>query len=87
MTLFYIDPGTGSMLFSIVIGAAATLFFLAKAAWLKFKLFFSGQRGKEGAVKDASYTPYVIIRKEKTIGTHSSPFATNLRREKFPWPF
>ena len=26
--LLYIDPGTGSMLFSILIGAAATLFFL-----------------------------------------------------------
>lgn len=40
----YIDPGTGSMLFSILIGAAATLFFLAKALFLKLKLFFSGKK-------------------------------------------
>ena len=31
----YIDPGTGSMLFSVFIGAAATLLFLARAVFLK----------------------------------------------------
>ncbi|GHV79754.1 CDP-glycerol glycerophosphotransferase [Spirochaetia bacterium] len=40
----YIDPGTGSMLFSIVIGAAATLYFLARALIIKMKVFFSGGR-------------------------------------------
>ena len=34
----YIDPGTGSMLFSVLIGAAATLFFLARALILKLKV-------------------------------------------------
>ncbi|AEE15750.1 CDP-glycerol glycerophosphotransferase family protein [Treponema brennaborense] len=55
----YIDPGTGSMLFSILIGAAATLFFLAKAAVIKVKLFFSGK--KNGSLQDISVCdPYVI---------------------------
>ena len=54
----YIDPGTGRMLFSILIGAAATLFFLSKAAWLKIKLFFAGK--KDGSVIDTSYKKYVI---------------------------
>lgn len=55
----YIDPGTGSMLFSILIGAAATLFFLAKAAVLKLKLFFSSK--KDGAItNDSSFKKYVI---------------------------
>lgn len=40
----YIDPGTGSMLFSVVLGAAATLFFLAKAAFLKLQVLFSGRK-------------------------------------------
>lgn len=57
MTL-YIDPGTGSMLFTVLIGAATTLFFLAKAVMLKLKVFISGK--KSGAHKDASYKPYVI---------------------------
>jgi hypothetical protein len=48
MTLFflYIDPGTGSMLFSILIGAAATAYFLARALIIKAKVFFSGGRVK-----------------------------------------
>lgn len=54
----YIDPGTGSMLFSILIGAAATLFFLAKAALLKLKVFFAGK--KDGTAIDTGYKKYVI---------------------------
>ena len=59
----YIDPGTGSMLFSILIGATATLFFLAKAAILKLKVFFSGK--KNGVVTDTSYQKYVIYSEGK----------------------
>jgi hypothetical protein len=40
----YIDPGTGSMLFSIVIGAAATLYFLGRALVIRLKTAFSGGR-------------------------------------------
>lgn len=54
----YIDPGTGSMLFSILIGATATLFFLAKAAWLKIKLFFAGKDNSSAA--DTGSKKYVI---------------------------
>ena len=56
MNLFlplYIDPGTGSMLFSILIGAAATLFFLGKAAILKLKLLFSAK--KNGVSNKGTY--------------------------------
>ncbi|MDR2259196.1 MAG: CDP-glycerol glycerophosphotransferase family protein [Treponema sp.] len=38
----YIDPGTGSMLFSILIGAAATLYFLFRALFIKIKVAISG---------------------------------------------
>ncbi|MBR1910813.1 MAG: CDP-glycerol glycerophosphotransferase family protein [Treponema sp.] len=62
-SFLYIDPGTGSMLFSILIGAAATLFFLAKAAMLKLKVFFSGKR--TGVVQDTSYRTYVIYNEGK----------------------
>ena len=63
MNFLYIDPGTGSMLFSILIGACATLFFLVKALWLKIKLFFTG--GKDAAKTDKSYKPYVIYCEDK----------------------
>ena len=52
----YIDPGTGSMLFSILIGAAATLYFLARALIIKAKVFFSG--GRVTAV--STLKPYVV---------------------------
>ena len=56
--LLYIDPGTGSMLFSILIGAAATLFFLFKALIIKIKILISG---KKGAIQtDSSYNDYAI---------------------------
>ena len=55
----YIDPGTGSMLFSILIGAAATLFFLGKAAILKLKLLFSAKKNGV-ATTDTNYKKYVV---------------------------
>ena len=36
--LLYIDPGTGSILFSIVLGLITTLYFLAKTAFIKLKV-------------------------------------------------
>ncbi|GHV93961.1 CDP-glycerol glycerophosphotransferase [Spirochaetia bacterium] len=58
----YIDPGTGSMLFSILIGAAATLYFLFRALIIKFKLIASGGGGR---VKTASGYPFVIYNEGK----------------------
>lgn len=58
--LLYIDPGTGSMLFSILIGAAATLFFLGKAAWIKLKLIFSAKKNGVDTTKDSNFKKYVI---------------------------
>lgn len=62
MNLFlplYIDPGTGSMLFSVLIGAAATLFFLGKAALIKIKLLFSAKKNGV-ATTDTNYKKYVV---------------------------
>ena len=61
-SLLYIDPGTGSMLFSILIGAITTLFFLGKALILKLKVFFSGGKA---ATQDKSYKKYVIYCEDK----------------------
>jgi hypothetical protein len=58
----YIDPGTGSMLFSILIGAAATLYFLVRALIIKLKLIVS--RGGRSANSGILY-PYVIYSEGK----------------------
>ncbi len=57
----YIDPGTGSMLFTIVIGIAATASFMLRS--LKMKLKFS-QKGKDAALS-AARVPYVIFSEGK----------------------
>ncbi|QQO09795.1 CDP-glycerol glycerophosphotransferase family protein [Breznakiella homolactica] len=54
--LLYIDPGTGSMLFSILIGVVATLYFLGKAAFIKLKFILTGKSAKG----DTARYPYVI---------------------------
>ena len=38
----YIDPGTGSMLFSILIGGISTLVFIGRKIFLKLKFVLSG---------------------------------------------
>lgn len=86
MTIFlplYIDPGTGSMLFSILIGAAATLFFLGKAALIKVKLILSGKKDG-GAQLDSSYKPYVIYNEGKQYWNVFKPVCEAFERRKIP---
>lgn len=82
MTLLYIDPGTGSMLFSILIGAAATLFFLFKALILKLKLFFSGK--KSNIALDQSYKPCVIYSEGVQYFNTFLPILNAAERNAFP---
>jgi hypothetical protein len=58
----YIDPGTGSALFSIAIGVAAAAYFLFRAFLIKTKSFFSGKRNVK--VSPVKY-PYVIYAEDK----------------------
>jgi len=55
--LLYIDPGTGSALFSILIGAAATIYFLGRALIIKLKTVLSG--GKAVTASSIEH-PFVI---------------------------
>lgn len=81
--LLYIDPGTGSMLFSILIGAAATLFFVAKAAWIKLKIILSGKKDGSGIV-DASYKTYVIYNEGNQYWNVFKPVADEFEKRKIP---
>jgi len=53
----YIDPGTGSALFSILIGAAATIYFLGRALIIKLKVVISGGKVSKSTGLE---NPYVI---------------------------
>jgi hypothetical protein len=56
-SFLYIDPGTGSALFSVLIGATATIYFIGRALLIKFKFVLSG--GKISA-SSSKAIPYVI---------------------------
>jgi hypothetical protein len=60
--LLYIDPGTGSALFSILIGASATLYFLGRAIVIKLKIVLSG---KKTSAFSRVANPYVIYNEGK----------------------
>jgi hypothetical protein len=75
----YIDPGTGSMLFSIIMGATATLYFLGRAAFLKMKAVALG--GK--AVKSVK-NKFVIYGEDKRYFSLFEPILNEFERRKIP---
>ena len=62
-SLLYIDPGTGSMIFSLFIGIAAAASFGLNALWMKLKFLFSG--GKLKDTDNNETIPYVIYSDHK----------------------
>lgn len=58
MVFLYIDPGTGSMLFSIVITLLTMLFFVGKAVILKIKFIFSGSKTNASRANKHSIVVY-----------------------------
>ncbi len=71
----YIDPGTGSMLFSIIIGATAAVFFVMRALVIRLKLFFSGGK-KKRAVKNT----FVIYAEDKRYWLLFKPILEEFER-------
>ena len=43
----YLDPGSGSMIIQMIIGAVAASFFAIKTYWNKILDFFTGKRGQD----------------------------------------
>lgn len=59
----YIDPGTGSMLFSLFIGIATAGIFGIRTLYSKLRFIFSG--GKVHDNDDANCIPYLIFSDHK----------------------
>ena len=76
--LLYIDPGTGAMLFSIIIGVASALFFLVQKLKLKLKFLFSG--GKIHADNGGKKTPYLIFAENKRYWNLFKPICDEFER-------
>ncbi|MBR4208329.1 MAG: CDP-glycerol glycerophosphotransferase family protein [Lachnospiraceae bacterium] len=59
--LAYIDPGTGSMLFSILIGIFAAVVFFFQKLIIKVKFLLSGGRADRAAAMNAEKIPFLIF--------------------------
>lgn len=59
--LLYIDPGTGSMLFTILIGIIGTAIYTLRMLFIRIKFKFSGGKSEIGLKK----IPYVIFSDDK----------------------
>lgn len=60
--LLYLDPGTGSLLFSIVMGAVTTAFFVLKGLWFKVQAYL--RRNSGGSLGDAGGHQALVIYSE-----------------------
>ena len=76
----YIDPGTGSMLFAILIGAIGVARFAFKGAFVKLKFLLSG--GKQ-AEKAADTLPLVIYSDDKRYWQTFEPVVRELDARGF----
>lgn len=79
--LLYIDPGTGSMLFSILIGIVGTLVFFGQQVLLKVKFIISG--GKTQKI-NSSKIPCVIFTEDKRYWNIFKPICDEFERQKTP---
>lgn len=81
----YIDPGTGSMLFSLFIGVAAAATFGIRALFLKLKFVFSG--GKADSKADSKNIPFVIFSDHKRYWNVFKPICDEFEKRGVPLTF
>ena len=83
----YIDPGTGSMLFSVLIGFVSIFFFAAKTALIKIKTLPLWYKKKDGDVISSSSKDIVIYSEGKQYWNVFRPVLEELNRRKIPVTF
>lgn len=77
--LLYIDPGTGSMLFSIIIGITGVLVFALRATLIKLKFVFSGGRSKGN---DSDNLPIVVFTEGKRYWNCFKPICDEFEKRE-----
>lgn len=78
MLAHYIDPGTGSMLFTLFIGIVTTAYFFLRQVIIKLKFFAHGGAGKAGATQEK--LPYVIFSDSKRYWNVFKPICDEFER-------
>ena len=79
--LLYIDPGTGSMLFSVFIGIVSALVFLSRKIFLKIKFFLSGGKAQKGS---DSKIQYAIFSDHKRYWNVFKPICDEFEKRGIP---
>lgn len=79
MIILYIDPGTGSMLFSVLIGLAAAGIYALRGLFIKLKFVVSGGRIEEN---EKSGHSYVVFAESKRYWNVFGPICDELERRE-----
>lgn len=79
--LIYIDPGTGSMLFSVFVGIAAAVVFFIQKIVLKAKFLVSGGKSRE---INTNRIPYLIFSDNKWYWNIFKPICDEFERRGIP---
>ena len=81
MYLLYIDPGTGSMLISVLLGAVATIYFFLRALIIRVKASFSSSKHKYSI--DNAF-PYVIYGENPRYWNLFKPVVDEFEKRQIP---
>lgn len=76
MILLYIDPGTGSMLFAVLLGIAGAVFYSLRMLWIKLRFKISGGKVEVTGEK----TPFVIFSDDRRYWTVFEPICREMDR-------
>jgi len=79
--LLYIDPGTGSMLFTILIGIITTLLFSLRKLFIRLKFLISGGKADKSRM---NRVPYLIFSDSKRYWNVFEPIADEFEKRKVP---
>ena len=78
MFLLYIDPGTGSMLFTVLIGIIGASIYSLKMLWIKLRFKLSGGKFDINDKK----IPFVIFSDDKRYWNIFEPICQEMNRRK-----
>ena len=74
---FYIDPGTGSMLFTVLIGVLGALVYVLRNSWMKLKVLFLGGKSRD---RSSSRAPFVFFTDSKRYWTIFKPLCDEMEK-------
>ncbi len=80
--LLYIDPGTGSMLFTIILGLLTTSVFFIRSVAIKLKFLMHGGRVRSNA--ESSSAEYIIYNEGKQYLTVFTPICDEFEKRCIP---